>query len=367
MDGATRIVLGLESTDLAQEVMHFLDRTGRSRVVGSASDAAELDRLVRHHEPDLVVAQTHLAETVASTNGSVLLAIDTAESIQSLRAALAAGAHGFYLWPGEREELARAATRAAPTGSNPGEARATVVSVLGARGGVGATSVAVHLAASLARGGRRSVLVDMDSLFADVTVALGVRADPPARTIVDLAPLVDELTERHLDEVLWRHERGFRALLGPHVPSAAPPPSHYLAAIDALRACEDVVVLHLARDWSPTTIAGVEASDRVLLVTCLDLLGLRDARRAMDFLTDVSGADRLDVIINRARRGLVTPADFERVLGKPPAAVIGVDRTAPRLQDQGRLLSPRSGMARALDATAGSILEEHAAAKANVS
>jgi hypothetical protein len=47
MEEVARIVLALETPDVAEEVMHFLDRTGRARVVGTAADAAQLAEAVR--------------------------------------------------------------------------------------------------------------------------------------------------------------------------------------------------------------------------------------------------------------------------------------------------------------------------------
>jgi hypothetical protein len=48
MEEVARIVLALESPDVAEEVMHFLDRTGRARVVGTAVDASQLANAVGH-------------------------------------------------------------------------------------------------------------------------------------------------------------------------------------------------------------------------------------------------------------------------------------------------------------------------------
>src|SRR5512134_2517594 len=144
MQQVARVVLALEANDVAEEVMHFLDRTGSARVVATAADDRQLVEAVRQLEPDAVVAQPSLVEP-ASVRGPAVLALDTRESVASLRAAIRVGARGFYLWPGERDALAgaAAATIAVP---EIGAKRATVVAVHGARGGVGATFVATHLA-----------------------------------------------------------------------------------------------------------------------------------------------------------------------------------------------------------------------------
>ena len=137
MSEVARVVLALEASEVAEEVMHFLDRSGGARVVGTAADDRQLTEAVRQLEPDAVVAHPSLVEPAALRSPAVL-ALDTRESVASLRAAIRVGASGFYLWPGEREALAGAA---AATVSLPhvGDKRAIVVAVHGARGGVTTT------------------------------------------------------------------------------------------------------------------------------------------------------------------------------------------------------------------------------------
>src|SRR5581483_8335681 len=110
-----RVVLALEGHDLAEEVMHFLDRSGRARVVATATDERQLAEAIRQLEPDAVVASPALTRSPIPIDGRALLTVDTAESVAALRAAIGAGAGGFFLWPQERERLAAAAARVAPS------------------------------------------------------------------------------------------------------------------------------------------------------------------------------------------------------------------------------------------------------------
>src|SRR5687768_15652102 len=97
VDQVARIVLALEAPEVAEEVMHFLDRSGRARVVATAGDGRQLAEAVRQLEPDAIVAEpTMLGERMGA---GVVLALDTRESVTSLRAAIAAGAAGYFLWP----------------------------------------------------------------------------------------------------------------------------------------------------------------------------------------------------------------------------------------------------------------------------
>ena len=243
MEDVARVVLAMEQHDVTEEVMHFLDRSGRARVVATAADDRQLLEAVRQLEPDAVIAQPSIVVEEA-VRSRAFLALDTRESIASLRAAIRAGADGFFLWPAEREALsdAVAAATAAPVLL---ERRATVVAVHASRGGAGVTSVATHLARAFARRGRACVLIDGDAIAGEVGAALGA-PDEDVHTLGDLLPLLAELSPGHLDGTLWTHPEGFRVLLAP--PEADPSslePSAVRRVVEVAAAMADVVVVRL--------------------------------------------------------------------------------------------------------------------------
>jgi cellulose biosynthesis protein BcsQ len=353
MEEVARIVLALETQDVAEEVMHFLDRTGRARVVGTAVDGPQLAEAVRQLEPDAVVATPALVGLGDSLNGSAFLAVDTSQSVGTLRRAIRAGASGFYLWPAEREELAHAAARVRPAVEHIQAERAPVLAVYGPRGGAGTTFVATHLGAAFARRGRRCLLIDLDVAFADASAALGVPADESLRTIADLVALGDELAAQHVGEVVWRHALGFDVLLAPGDGTTRVRGEDYRRAIAAGRRLCDVVVLHVPRALDELAHAAFEAADRVLVVLGLDVLSFRDAKRAID----AAGLeDRCAFVVNGAARSEISPRDVERVFGRPPLAMIPSARAVRSAQDRGRLLPARGRVGRALDRLARNAL-----------
>ena len=357
MEEVARIVLALETPDVAEEVMHFLDRTGRARIVGTAVDASQLAEAIRQLEPDAVVAAPALVPSRGALNGSALLAVDTTQSVGALRRAIRSGASGFFLWPAEREELANAAARVGRTRDDDVGDPAPVLAVYAARGGVGATFVATHLAVAFAHRDRRCVLIDLDVAFADAAAAIGVPTDEPVRTVADLAPLGEELAPHHVDEILWRHPKGFSALLASGDRQLSPRLSAetYRAAISAVRRSCDVVVLHVPRVLDEVARAGLEVADRVLVVLGLDVLSFRDAKRAIE----IAGLEgRCSFVVNRATRSEITPGDVERVFGRPALAVIPSDRAVGAAQDHGRLLPIRGRVGRAIDRVARRVQEE---------
>jgi len=355
MDQVARVVLGMEQHDVAEEVMHFLDRTGHARVVATAADDRQLLEAVRQLDPDAVIAQPALAAGGA-VRGRAFLALETRESIAALRAAIVAGARGFFVWPADREALsgATAATLAAPLTL---ERRATVVAVHAARGGAGVTFVATHLAQAFARRGRACIVIDADPLSGEIGAALGA-PEEGVHTLGDLLPLAQELAAGHLEDALWTHPAGFRVLLAPPVDEAmAVETSDLRRVVEVAAASSDVVLLHLPRAVDGLGRVGLETADRVLEVLTLDLLSFRAAKRALDALRPIHLEGRLGFVVNRASRAEITVRDVERVFGCRPIAVVGADRAVGRMQDHGRLISPRGRTGRAFDRLAEGLVE----------
>lgn len=355
MEQVARVVLALEAPEVAEEVMHFLDRSGHVRVVATAQDDRQLEAAVRQMEPDAVIAQPSLMGPDLVRRSS-LLAVDTRESVSALRAAIRAGAAGFFVWPSDRDALAHATAGvlAAPA---PSSRRAAVVAVHGARGGTGTTFVATHLAAALARVHHDCVLLDADPLYGDTAAAMGAPTQD-VHTIADVLPLVHELTAEGLDAALWRHPAGFRTLLPPPPEDALAVRAADLRAVtDAAAAAADVVVLHLPRALDPVARSSFETADRVVEVLSLDVLSFRAAKRALEAMGPQGLGERLDFVVNRAARQEVVPADVARVFGVEPLAVLPFDRAVERAQDHGRILPERSRMARRFDHLAARLLE----------
>jgi pilus assembly protein CpaE len=342
----TTVVLGLEDPALQEEVLHFLDRLPRVRVVGAVADGPGLAREVRRRQPEATVASPRVLESAPDLDGAALLVVSQVESTDALRTALRVGASGFYLWPEERDGLGRDTERAARPPSREAVSPGRVVAVHAPRGGAGCTFLATNLAAACADRDADTVLVDLDQFGADVTAALGVRPEDAVPTIADLVPVEEEMTEEHLDRVLHPHTRGFRVLLAPHdIRTESVGPGGTTAAVRLLRDRFDAVLLHLPRALDETARAAVEVSDVVLLVVTLDVLGLRAARRAVDLLAGLEVEDRCRLVLNRVSRGEIVAADAERVLGLPVVSIIRNDRSVLRSQNRGELVAGRGSPA----------------------
>src|SRR5581483_5172280 len=86
----------------------------------------------------------------------------------------------------------------------PTAAQSTIVTVFGAKGGIGKSTIASNLGVALAKHGTASVVVaDLDNGFGDIAGMLDVR---PERTMLDLVRVGDKLERDDLKKYLVRHE-----------------------------------------------------------------------------------------------------------------------------------------------------------------
>ena len=361
----TRVVIGIRALGFHQEVQDFLGRDPRLDIAGAAVDAERLVAILGEEAPDTVLACPWMAHELRhpalGERRPRLVIVAEEMTVPVLREAVEVGAHAVFSWPEERAELARTLAR---THAHRGETRPNrgrVMAVHGARGGAGATFVATHLAATLAGRGLKTVLVDLDLAFSDVSAALGIDPDRRVRTVLDLVPVMGELSPEHVEDALYAHPRGFSVLLAPADPAASGEvrPGLLRAAVALLAGARDAVVLHLPRVSDRVARAGLELADRLVLVTPLDLFSLYGARRTIELAGTSVPRDRWCVVVNKPSRPSLTERDIERILGTRPLASIRFEGRVKRVQERGELLSDRSGgVGRDLRRLAALLLDE---------
>jgi pilus assembly protein CpaE len=368
-------VVAIRDLPLHQEVLDFAVRDGRIDVVASTAEVEPLRQALRGGAVDAVICCPEIAAELADVESPLtgtgrprLCVVGPDLTVPMLRSAIAVGAEGALRWPEERHALAALVRRRRPESGAGGPSGGSVVAVHGARGGAGTTFVACQLAAALAATAGPTALVDAGLAFSDVTAALAVPADGPARTVADLAPVADELSPEHLSKVLVAHPAGFSALLAPTANGVEGlDPELVGAAIATLRESFRTVVVHTSRSTDAATVGALVGADTTLLVTTLDLFSLYGGKRALERMPQ-GNRPRARVVVNKAARTGLRLRDVERVLGVAPLATVRLDPAVPRAQERGELLGARSGRAaRDVGRLAELVLAELAPAPAEVS
>jgi pilus assembly protein CpaE len=195
-----------------------------------------------------------------------------------------------------------------------------MVVVAGAKGGVGTTTLAAQLAlegASAAKN-RPVCLVDLDLQTGDVGVLLDVAH---RRSIADLIEVVDDISARHLDETLYRHQSGLRVLLAPPEGELAEDVTGAIArqVLGAIKFRHEVVVVDVGCRVSEATAAAVEMADDVVVIVTPDVPAMRAANRLISMWERLQiRKDGMRCVVNRVSKDLeIQPELVRRVVDVP--------------------------------------------------
>jgi pilus assembly protein CpaE len=188
-----------------------------------------------------------------------------------------------------------------------------LVSVLKSIGGVGATTVATHLASQLAgRDGNRNVcLIDLDLQFGDAASYLGIT---PQLSISDLLAAGSRIDGALLRSVATKTEAGLHVIAAPVdiSPLEAANSDQILRIIELAREEYDHVILDLPTNWTNWTLSLVAQSDVVFLVAELSVASLRQAKRQLELLGNQKiGGGNLHVVANRIEKRLFRAIDLD--------------------------------------------------------
>jgi len=275
---------------------------------------------------DLPVSQIRALEEVCEP-GVVVIAIGTRNEIGLYRDLMQAGVSEYIVKPLNTQLLSRALnTGTGVGGANPIHLKlGTMVAVIGGRGGVGTTTLAVNLAWHLAnRQSRRVALVDLDLQNGDCALALNIKPTPGLReALINPARIDNTLLDRVMMPVGSRlfvlsSEEALRENLQ-FTPEAVE------ILVTALRDQFHYVVVDVPRTPAPPYQRALDLADFRIIVCDQTLRSVRDTVRLRGILGEGDTAHRNLLVINRHGEGgrrAVTLHEMGHVLDLRPSAVI---------------------------------------------
>jgi len=211
----------------------------------------------------------------------------------------------------------------APTGQ--------VISVVSPKGGVGKTTVATNLAVGLAGlAPQATVLVDLDIQFGDVASGLNLDPEYFLNSAVTGQASRDTMV---LKTFLTLHETGLYVICAPDSPVEADTISaeDVRQLLRTLAAEFRYVVVDTAPGLSEHTLAAMDETTDLILLTSMDVPGLRGMRKEIDTLRELKLLQRRhQVVINfaDAANGL-TAADVQATIGAPVDLMLPRSKAAP--------------------------------------
>ena len=305
-----------EERERLSVLQHRLESTQMARIVFShvGFPAAATDPVLRQVQdvrtevvfvdidPANPQRAIHAIELIRATTSDIaIFAIGEMNHPPAIVAAMRAGAGEFVERNAPADALVDALTRFTATRSKirTSSGRARVFTVTNAKGGAGATTVAVNTALVLQQSHGGVLLVDFAAL-GHAALHLNVR---PSFGLVDALQNLHRLDTSLLEGLLTPCKGGLQLLAGPQIPAVvAPGPAELARLFDLLVANFRYVIVDCSARMDSTTRLLSDLSNAVLLVAQTDVVSLWSAGRIRTFLEEGTGRDRVRIVLNRYKK-----------------------------------------------------------------
>ncbi len=340
-------VIVIDQDQIARsEVQKMLALSGFA-VLGEAGYGIEAVSLAKEAEPDVVVVAieepvVRALQTVEAVADllpqSPIVAYSSIKEPGSIRKAMLAGVSDYLTTPVQEEELVTSihnvlATEERKRARISGEmeeplACGTVLTVFGAKGGIGKTTISTNLATALVQKTNQSVtLVDLDTRFGDVAILMDI---PVERSIADLALPEEEISREMLQDCLYTHNTGVTILPAPVRPTdwRNVHAGHIERVVTLLAQTYDYVILDTPGTFNDIVARALELATLVLLVATVDLASLKDTLLALDMLRSWNfPQEKVKLVINATNEASnIQPQEVKRMLGREVFWSIPYDR-----------------------------------------
>jgi pilus assembly protein CpaE len=271
---------------------------------------------------DILAGLDHLAEVCDS--GTRVIVIGRINDVTLYRELTRRGVSEYLIAPVGTIDIVRgicglfSSSSAKPVGR--------IIAVVGAKGGVGSSTIAHNVAWAIARDlALDSVVTDLDLAFG--TAGLDYNQDPP-QGVADAVFSPDRIDTGFIDRLLSKCTDHLSLLAAPATLDRVYDfgIDAFDAILDALRTSIPCVVLDVPHQWTGWTKRLLVSADDILVVAGPDLANLRNAKNMVDMLRATRPNDRRPYYclnqVGVPKRPEITPADFAKALEDPPLAVI---------------------------------------------
>ena len=269
--------------------------------------------VVRQTQPDIALVNIDsnharaiqlVGEVSRSVTNCAVLVVSSSTEGSLILQAMRNGAREFLNMPLLLDDFIAALDRIRVSmGGTSGEGAGRVgqiISIAGVGGGVGSTALVVNAAASLAQDpGNSPVIIDLDLTLGDADVWLDII---PEYTIRDVADNISRLDYGLLKRSLTRHDCGAYLLPRPVELETgdAMKPDDLRRILALLKATFSHLMIDVSKSFGKLDLSAMEVSDKVLLVTQLDLSCLRNVVRITQFLDNFPAIkEKVEIIVNR--------------------------------------------------------------------
>ncbi len=356
----------------SNRVCSIIDRVGADRRMASATVQvkkggipAAIEYLSQNPTPNLLIVESSApaSQMLAQIDelaghceeGVEVMVVGATNDISLYRQLVARGVSEYLVPPIEPVHMVRSIGNIFTDPESPFVGKS--ISVIGAKGGVGASTIAHNLSWSLAENVRvNTSLVDLDLSFGTTSLDFNQETQ---QTVADALLAPDRADDAVISRLLAKATDRLSLFTAPASVNQLMDidPDAYSVVIEGVRRLMPYVVLDLPHGWSQWIYNTLVSSDEVILVCQPDLASLRNGKNLLDQLKSQRSNDRPPrLVINMMgvpKRPEIPIKDFAAAIEAEPEVVLPFD---PQLfgtaSNKGQMISeadPQSKPALAID------------------
>lgn len=193
-----------------------------------------------------------------------------------------------------------------------------VSTLIGVKGGVGVTTLAVHLAYCLAKINRSTLLIDQHPELGDTTLHLGTGHH--SYNFYELLQNLQRLDSELLQGFVIKHDSGLELLASPESFGSIPHIATDAVALTLrfLKRIYEHVIIDCAPGFNEWNTSVIDASDEIYLVATQDIPSIRNLARNLDYLSKSNfPEDKVQVVINRfTKKSSISVQQIEKAIQK---------------------------------------------------
>lgn len=350
-----RVLIVDDLAETRENVRKLLQFESDIEVIGQAATGEQAIQMAKEHQPDIILMDINMpgvdgigaSQKITEMLPTVQIIIMSVQSDSNyLRRAMLAGARDFLTKPFGGDELIttvrrvyskRPAVVVAPAKTQRGAAEATgpaaveelegnILAVFSPKGGSGCTTIAVNLAISLAKKGRKTILLDGSFQFGGVDVMLNMK---PVTSVVDATSREGDIDVELINSIVQVHRSGLSVLLAPPKPEMA---DHITdeglrKLLGTLRQMYNFIILDTPSTLNDVALTLLDEADKIILVTQQNLPTLKNVSRFFDLTQSLEyGPQKVWMIVNRKLdKQSISVKDISDTLKRPVFMTIPTD------------------------------------------
>ncbi|MGZ4888339.1 MAG: AAA family ATPase [Candidatus Angelobacter sp.] len=314
-----RHVASLKGVELVGDIRQYAGHAGDgNQLAGLLPDVVMVDFDLDREQA--AAAAEHLESMLQGR--AAIFAVSSKSEPDLIIRAMQSGCSEYLVKPLARDriEQAFAKVEARKREREKSQKSGKIITLLGAKGGAGVTTIAVHLSTFLARlSTHKTLLIDQHPNLGDAALYLGI--DKHLYNFYELISNIQRLDANLVQGFVAHHSSGLDVLASADTfdSTLGAAANDVEFVLDFLKTIYDYTIIDCSPGLSGLNLAAVQKSDEVWLVATPDVPSVRNLSRYLEHLTRFSfPVDAVRIIINRhSKRDAITKEHVERVLRRP--------------------------------------------------